>query len=487
MLRLMAKQNQFERVAVPESGMLRLTVNGTKPETSCSGKSDKAGRHTISGVFGLSDPGLGHIGRSIHIRVEGSQRRPTNTSQTKGARAVRYCIVFGGLSNKGSQSMVFTVIDQLKILRPEREIVVLSTNGYEEVPPEVRSCFAFRVLPWTRGLSTRCLGGWWAVPARFDRLMGSGKHHAFLPEIRSILAETDLAVDVSGYSLTSQWKADRSLKSLLNIAVCRKHGIRLFMFPQSFGPFAYPLLKKAYLFPLMRRYLGYPERIYAREEEGYEALKPFTGRNLRQTCDTVLQAGLPDPAHIYRCAPPYARPDLAIEAGSVAVIPSTRIIQQGKREELFPLFARLIALLLKEGKKVYIVRHTYQDLAVCRVVKDLFADEPRVRIIDDDLDSLDLIRLLGQCELVIAARYHAMVHAYKNAVPVLAFSWAVKYRGLLRLFGQERYLVDVRNRLDIPSVERLLQELLANRNEESARIAKHLEGLRRNTIFRDLG
>jgi colanic acid/amylovoran biosynthesis protein len=176
-----------------------------------------------------------------------------------------------------------------------------------------------------------------------------------------------------------------------------------------------------------------------------------------------------------------------IEPGAVAVIPSTRIIQQGKREELFPLFSRLIALLLDQGRSVYVIRHSYQDLAVCRAVHGLFADEPRVRLIDDDLDCLDLSRLLGRFALVIAARYHAMVHAYKSAVPVLALGWAVKYEGLLRIFGQERYLVEVRNGVDIASVEGILRELLARRDEEAAKIAKCLDSLRQETIFGDLG
>ena len=50
-------------------------------------------------------------------------------------------------------------------------------------------------------------------------------------------------------------------------------------------------------------------------------------------------------------------------------------------------------------------------------------------------DPIEIKRVLGECRLVVASRFHAIVSALTQNVPVIATSWSHKYEELLREYG----------------------------------------------------
>jgi colanic acid/amylovoran biosynthesis protein len=85
----------------------------------------------------------------------------------------------------------------------------------------------------------------------------------------------------------------------------------------------------------------------------------------------------------------------------------------------------------------------------------LAEDSPTPIEIVTETDPLILKRYLGTALFVVGSRFHALVSALSQGVPVLAVGWSHKYEALLSDYQQtERLLrvdaspVDIRNRLD---------------------------------------
>ncbi len=53
--------------------------------------------------------------------------------------------------------------------------------------------------------------------------------------------------------------------------------------------------------------------------------------------------------------------------------------------------------------------------------------------------------IIGQCDVIVASRYHSIVAALSQAIPVLAVGWHDKYPEVLRLVGQEKHLCAVKS------------------------------------------
>jgi colanic acid/amylovoran biosynthesis protein len=64
-------------------------------------------------------------------------------------------------------------------------------------------------------------------------------------------------------------------------------------------------------------------------------------------------------------------------------------------------------------------------------------------------DPLALKGVLGAATIVVSSRYHALVSAMSQAVPVVATGWSHKYATLLDSFGCGEQLVDPRAQVDL--------------------------------------
>jgi colanic acid/amylovoran biosynthesis protein len=65
--------------------------------------------------------------------------------------------------------------------------------------------------------------------------------------------------------------------------------------------------------------------------------------------------------------------------------------------------------------------------------------------VEPELTASELKGVIGQCDLNVASRYHTIVASLSQKVPVVVVGWHEKYLGLLKLAGQEEYLVNVRS------------------------------------------
>ena len=383
-------------------------------------------------------------------------------------------IAGGGLVNKGAQAMTLITICELKKRYPNHRIVLLTWDAspaakekhamYDlellEIPPLKFSRAARNPLLRT-AYSLRC-------------------RDAFT-NADSIYRNTDLFVDISGYALGSSWSAKVCGDYLDAIEHALAYGIPVYLLPQSFGPFDYQDEAGKAIDERTRRLLPQVKHIFAREQEGYDALISRYGlTNVTLTRDMVLASRIEDYSPAMRKKNAVEVPLLA--ENSVCVIPSFKI-ENTTDHTILQVYCPIIRECLEQGLTVYISHHSSLDIDLCRDLKAAFADEDRVVLLEQDHSCMEFNELVKQFRFVISSRFHAIVHALKNGVPCIALGWATKYMDLMKLFGQEQYVFDLRDPLDADQAARAVARMTDRWQQESETIRAALPELQKENVF----
>ena len=383
-------------------------------------------------------------------------------------------IIGGELFNKGAQAMTFTVVDQMKKRFPDKNIYLFSTKDFNRIDVE-KSGYTFKILPWELTIKLRLLSFW-------NKLLMKNSTYSHLENnVESVIKNGDFIIDISGYALSSQWHWFGSFNYLLNIILAKKYSVQYYIFPQSIGPFNYPLKYKILLYTLMKLYLKYPKRIFPREKEGLAWVRKFTKNNVEQNHDIVLQTEQYNLSSIYNKK--ICPKDIKIMSHSIAIIPNLRVFDRAKSDEMYLVYVSLIDRLINANKTVYLLRHSYEDLEICKKIKNNYLDNNCVQLIPDDLNAFELENILKQFDFVIASRYHSIIHSYKNGVPALVIGWATKYFELLDDFNQSDYCFDVRDGININEINDKLDKMIREYTYEKDIIINKMKLIKEDSIF----
>lgn len=393
----------------------------------------------------------------------------------------RFILITGGeFVNKGAQAMTFITISEIKKRFPRHEIVVLSDCDYERTPYEKRN---FNFLIRSTRIYTKRLYD------PFD--IWSQKH--LITERRSddmihILENTDFMIDVSGYALSSQRGIDLSLEFLHRIYVAKYYGIKVFLLPQSFGPFEYEKPYTKVMDFLLKTLLKYPQLICAREEDGYFWMKKYCNGNLLK-CDDMVWNNHNEVilSELYKEQIPVHEISVTTE-NNVAIVPNIRLIQYGDGKlDYINFYSDIINYLLSQSFHVYLVPHSNEDINLCKAIKGAFTDKSDVIDIDTELNYWEYEEIIEKMDFIVASRFHSIVHAYKKCVPGIIIGWAEKYRELAKIVQQERYVVDIRKEVTSKQIIDTFEVLYQNAEYERQKIAKAVDSSKKKeSIFEEI-
>ncbi|HYF75369.1 MAG TPA: polysaccharide pyruvyl transferase family protein, partial [Candidatus Nitrosocosmicus sp.] len=390
--------------------------------------------------------------------------------------------------NKGAQAMTFTVINEIRTRFPDKEIVLLSTKDFNSSVEE-KEKYNFEIMVYNPRIKMALAGGiYWLC----NRLLKYGvyrkKYGNYEKRVEEFFRNADMLIDISGYGFSSQWGFLKSYLYLMNIMIAQKYKVPVYILPQSLGPFNYRnVIAKTVLEWQMKKYLKYPEVIYAREIEGYDAISEYTQQNVKISLDIVLQNNQAiDLTHIYKAGNLTEQKVVPVEGNSVGIVPNEKIMVHGNSEQIYDIYAEMVESLLKHNKKVYLLRHSTEDLTICRKIKSRFLEEKDVVLLEDDYNCIELQNILSQFNFIIASRYHSVIHAYKEAVPAIVLGWATKYKELLGTFSQGNYLFDVRESLNKNEILKSLEKMLGEYSDESGKISMILKEKRNDCIFKQI-
>lgn len=386
----------------------------------------------------------------------------------------QYIVITGGeLLNKGAQSMTFNVVNRMKERYPDKKIILLSTADYKMFKGKSHP-FNFEILP-TRFVNYINLLNSRNIFKRNDADKQT-------EELRKILENTVLNIDISGFRLSSQFGSPiNDISYLITRKVMKKFKIKEYIFPQSYGPFNYKfpynLILKNYLLKSMRL----PELVFCREDEGFNNLKKYTHVNLRRSYDSVLYSKEYELERIFK--EPIAPKKIEVKRGSVGVVPNSKLYFQNKDNKILDVYKNLIESLLKNDREVYIFRHSVEDLEFCKDIKAVFSSNEKVHLIEDDLYCFELQDLIAQFHYIIGSRYHSIVHSYLFNVPSLIIGWSFKYKELAEAFGQKEVMFDIRESLNLSDFDNAVSYLEENHSLLTSKIETKMAEIRREDIF----
>lgn len=383
-------------------------------------------------------------------------------------------IAGGGLVNKGAQAMTLISICELKKRFPKHRMVLLTWD----VSPAAKAKHAMYDLELLE-----------VPPLKFSRAarnpllrtMYSLRYRQAFTNADSIYRNADLFVDISGYALGSNWSTKVCNDYLDAIEHALAYEIPVYLLPQSFGPFDYQGEAGRAIDERTRRLFPKIKHIFAREQEGYDALSSRYGlTNVTLTHDMVLSSRIEDYSPALREKPVFELP--AIPENSMGLIPNVRVGDNGANDPL-TVYTAAVQAGLAQGLNVYITYHSSQDWELCDAIKAAFADEEKVVLLDRDHSCMEFNELVKKFRFVVASRFHSIVHALKNSVPCIALGWATKYMDLMKLFCQERFVFDLRKPVDADQVAQAVARMADRWQQESETICTALPELQKENVF----
>lgn len=391
----------------------------------------------------------------------------------------KYILITGGeLYNKGAQSMLFVTVNELSLRFPKHKIVVLSSRDYKRSEEELNQ-YRFKILPDTMKIRFYLSGGLYKFISQIR-----GIDNEQIKNLEKIFTKSEYVVDISGYALGSDWGFWHSLFYLLKIKTAKRFSINTYILPQSFGPFNYKGIQNIILKYFISKYLKYPSVIYTREKEGYNLLsKHYKLNNIKMSSDLVLMNKGIDTKKVYRTNIANKMNSQEIALNSIAIIPNVKCFKFGNKEDVLTLYEYAINALLSKNKKIYLIRHSFEDIEACQDIKEKFKINENVVLLSNDISCIEFDEIISKFEFALASRYHSIIHAYKNGTPCIALGWATKYKELLSNFGQNKYIFDVRKPIDMNKFGEALNNITNNFNEESKMILEKLQAIQKNDIF----
>ncbi len=458
-------------------GMEERKINRTYAESFTSGKKSKTLRKRRKKI----DLGRNYSRYKINFALQASKIKRVLSFTRRLARIYRVLlkgqkkkattgnknilITGGGLSNKGAQAMTFTVVSNIRRSFPSKNIYLLEPVDFRR-DPAAKKKYPFKIIPWDQEEKIKILQG------KGSRFQG-------------IIENTYMILDVSGYGITSQVEPPymNVYKHLLDMAIAKTYSIPMYLLPQSIGPFDYRFPEKPFLWMMQKKYFKYPEHIYCRERAGTYELKKFTSDNVEVRHDIVLTEDYEIPL-VYSGT----IKEIKIETNTVGIVPNKRVFSRVDPQELLAFYKEMIHDLRKKKYTVLLLLHSNEDRSLIKDLKSLFPNDDRVVPITEELNSFELENIISNLKVMVASRYHSIIHAYRNGVPCLVLGWAVKYQELLDDFSQSDYIFDVRQGLDRSQIMKKVNKLVVKRDEESDSIMDSLAKIRREegSIFEEI-
>lgn len=320
--------------------------------------------------------------------------------------------------NKGAELMLRAILAELQ---PEHTIAVTPDAGsYAE-----RSALGVHHKLGSRRLDRR-------VP-RGVLLSGS----RLVPRRASAWAQRDFGLvlersvgaflDASGFAYSDQFDQERSAITADIAKYARRTGRPYVLLPQAFGPFKEPERCATFL-----EIAEHSELVFARERSSFDhcVAAGCPPEKLRLSPDfTCLLDGVLPAGYV-------APPNLAL------VVPSAKMLTHAApsvRATYVDFMAGCVGTLRDAGFEVRVLVHERGDTDICAAVAK--AATPEAPVLSSH-DPLELKGIIGSARLVAGSRFHALVSALSQGVPVAAIGWSHKYAELLTDYGIESFLLD---------------------------------------------
>lgn len=351
-----------------------------------------------------------------------------------------------GFPNKGAELMLAAICDMIYARYPFAKIVLPPVAGFRD-----RAVFGVYQLGsvnkfgYDFGVLLKVL------PARMRNLFG-----IVMP------SEIDAVIDASGFAYGDQWGEEKAKKRLganiVRFKAVSKHR-KVIMMPQAMGPFSdKPLANQ------MRTILRNCDLVFARDSTSL--------RYAREVCDQDHIKLAPDFTNLLE-ATYQGRQQIPKDA--VCFIPNNKMLEMKPDTDptqYVSFMSSLIKAALALEQNCYVLVHEgIGDVNLANAIATKVGEEIEIIQLSS---TKDIKAAIGKSKLVISSRFHGLVSALSQGVPVIATGWSHKYQSLLQDYGVGGHLYNEQTQREEALLA--LRNLLTNDTELRALKSRVLNG-----------
>lgn len=267
-------------------------------------------------------------------------------------------------------------------------------------------------------------------------------------------------------------------------------GVPCVKFAQALGPFRSPMNR------LMARWiLPRCAKVFSRGPRTTQHLEAFGGVSHAPAADIAFlydahhSLSREEPAALQRALARITAHDADSPRAWIGLSPSSVIDAKARARGVdhVATLAQLVAALQRRGFGVVLfpnatrartpARERNNDLPLVKRVADRLPASERLLLVDGDINTAGIRRLMHALDVVVTSRFHAMVAALALAKPVMVLGWSHKYAEVMEAFGLEAQVIDWAQ----GDAERLAGEvvdLFDERERVEQRIREHLPAVR---------
>ncbi|WP_020568294.1 polysaccharide pyruvyl transferase family protein [Neolewinella persica] len=237
--------------------------------------------------------------------------------------------------------------------------------------------------------------------------------------------EVDIIIDGSGFGYGDVWENSIDARYLGRVEKVKKKGGKVILLPQALGPFTKERTVSAF-----KEILRNADKIYARDMVSLKY-----AQEVNTNTDIISLA--PDFTNLLLIDKPISESF----SNRVCIVPNYKMIVHEKSiHQYFNFLKSLIDYLRKEKniEPYFLVHEGVKDFDIAKAVNELISEPVEVVWPNDPLEAKELIK---NARFAIVSRFHALVSALSQSVPVISTSWSHKYEMLMKDYGNERFII----------------------------------------------
>lgn len=271
-------------------------------------------------------------------------------------------------------------------------------------------------------------------------------------------SDVDVVIDASGFGYGDTW-GHRAIEHRLGGTVkeLTENGVPVILLPQALGPFKKKLQREAFL-PILR----HANLIFARDEQSLAHLRSLLpDESSRSSCAELKLA--PDFTNLVKASPEQLGAD--VESSLCLIVNNKMRTKRGDGEKYLNFLIELMQWCWRCQHPFYVLLHEREeDKALVEELKQRC--DFTIKVVEPTT-AKQAKAYIKKSRLVVTSRFHGLVSAITQGVPVVATSWGHKYDALLDEYGIGRHKII----LDGPAAlwQDLLFELSSATGQAAAR------------------
>jgi colanic acid/amylovoran biosynthesis protein len=332
-------------------------------------------------------------------------------------------IIGAGFGNKGAEAMLLTAAEAIRVNLPDVKIIArVRSMDFKQIADNAR---IFLEMEPPRKFFRRILA---------DILM---------PKIPCKAAAV---IDIGGYQFGDPWGANYARNKARQTKNWVHSGQPVFFLPQAWGPFSTSPVSKA-----VSSIVNTATLSFARDKTSLAEIRKLVGTNspkVRFAHDIAWNFKGDDLSAGKQLIKDTGFP-LNYNKLTVCLTPNTQVYSRiesasGPQNEYIVLLREIAEHLCKaHNAQVILLGHQFlednsvrkDDRTLCNYILSSLDSSLPVIHIDKTLSAAQTKSVIGNCDLLLSSRYHALIAAMSQGIPSAAIGWSHKYDELMSEVG----------------------------------------------------